>query len=129
MTSAKLSLVGAFSPSLLPALSQIAITLNDQAVGTIGVDPSRPNFGPIEIPLDPLFFTESNRLNFRFSGRYAVECNDPLSGLLWANISDLSTLTMRIEKLPQTRDLSRLPEPFFDRRVMRDKLVLPFIMP
>ena len=128
VTSAKLSLTGAVSPALLPALSQITVSLNDQAVGTIGVDPARPNFGPIEMTLDPLFFTESNRLNFRFSGRYAADCNDPLSGLLWANISDLSTLTMRVEKLPQTRDLSRLPEPFFDRRVTRDKLVLPFIV-
>jgi cellulose synthase (UDP-forming) len=129
VTAARLSLFGATSPSLIPSLSQITITLNDQAVGTIGVDPARPNFGPVEMELDPLFFTEVNRLNFRFSGRYAVECNDPLSGLLWATVSDLSTLSMQIEKLPQTRDLGHLPEPFFDRRVLHAKLVLPFVIP
>ena len=129
VTSATLRVTGAVSPALLPSLSQIAVTLNDQAVGTVGIDPARPNLGPVEIPLDPLFFMESNRLNFRFTGRYTTECNDPLSGLLWANISDLSTLTMRIARLPQTRDLSRLPEPFFDRRVTQDKLVLPFVVP
>ncbi len=129
VTSARLSLSGAASPALIPSLSQIAVTLNDQSVGTIAIDPARPSFGPVEIDLDPLFFTEINRLNFHFSGRYAVECNDPLSGLLWATVSDLSTLALRIERLPQARDLGRLPEPFFDRRVLRSKLVLPFVLP
>ncbi len=128
VTGAKLSLFGAASPSLIPSLSQVAVTLNDQAVGAIALDPARPGFGPIEFDLDPLFFTEVNRLNFRFAGRYAVECNDPLSGLLWATVSDLSMLTLRIEKLQQQRDLSRLPEPFFDKRVLRTALSLPFVL-
>lgn len=128
VTAAKLSVFGAASPSLIPSLSQIAITLNEQAAGVIALDPARQSFGPLEFELDPLFFTEINRLNFRFAGRYAVECNDPLSGLLWATISDFSTLTLRIEKLPQQRDLSRLPEPFFDKHVLRSALSLPFVV-
>jgi len=128
VTAAKLSVFGASSPSLIASLSQIAITLNDQPVGVIPLDPARSGFGPLEFDLDPLFFTEINRLNFRFAGRYAIECNDPLSGLLWATVSDLSTLTVHIEKLPQQRDLSRLPEPFFDKRVLRTPLSLPFVM-
>ncbi|HYZ60898.1 MAG TPA: cellulose biosynthesis cyclic di-GMP-binding regulatory protein BcsB, partial [Acetobacteraceae bacterium] len=129
VTSARLTVTGAVSPAMMQSLSQIAVTLNDQAVATISVDPARPNFGPIEINLDPMFFTEINRLNFRFSGRYALECNDPLSGLVWANISDLSTLTLKVARLPQTRDLAHLPEPFFDRRITHRKLVLPFVLP
>ena len=128
VTAAKLTVTGASSPALISSLSQIAITLNDQPVGTIALDPSRQNFGPLDLTLDPLFFTDLNRLNFRFSGRYAAECNDPLSGLLWATISDFSTVTLRIAKLPQQRDLSRLPEPFFDRRVLRSNLTLPFVL-
>jgi cellulose synthase (UDP-forming) len=128
VTTAKLSVVGASSPSLIASLSQIAITLNDQPVGVIPLDPAHSGFGPLEYDLDPLFFTEVNRLNFRFAGRYAIECNDPLSGLLWATVSDLSMLTVHIEKLPQQRDLSRLPEPFFDKRVLRTPLSLPFVM-
>lgn len=128
VTAAKLSVFGASSPALIASLSQIAITLNDQPVGVIPLDPARSGFGPLEFELDPLFFTEVNRLNFRFAGRYAIECNDPLSGLLWATVSDLSTLTVHIEKLPQQRDLSRLPEPFFDKRVLRTPLSLPFVM-
>ena len=119
VTGAKLSVFGGASPSLISSLSQITVTLNDQVASVIALDPARQGFGPIEIDLDPLFFTEINRLNFRFAGRYAVECNDPLSGLLWATVSDLSTLTMRIEKLQQQRRPIRLPEPFFDKRVLR----------
>ncbi len=128
VTAARLSVFGGASPSLIPSLSQIAITLNEQASGTIAIDAARQGFGPVEFELDPLYFTEINRLNFRFTGRYAVECNDAMSGLLWATVSDLSTLTLRVEKLQQQRDLSRLPEPFFDRRALRTPLSLPFVV-
>ena len=128
VTAAKLTVLGASSPALIPSLSQVAITLNEQAIGTLALDPTRQTFGPLDFDLDPLYFSELNRLNFRFSGRYAVECNDPLSGLLWANVSDLSTVSLRIEKLPQQRDLARLPEPLFDRRDIRDSLSLPFVI-
>jgi cellulose synthase (UDP-forming) len=129
VTAAQLSVFGAASPALIPSLSQIAITLNDQAIGTIPFHPAQQNFGPISFDLDPLFFTEINRLNFRFAGRYAVDCNDALSGLLWATISDLSTVTLTIAKIPQQRDLAHLPEPFFDRRELRRALNLPFVVP
>jgi cellulose synthase (UDP-forming) len=97
-------------------------------VGTLALDPTRQSFGPIGFDLDPLYFSELNRLNFRFSGRYAVECNDAMSGLLWATVSDLSYVSMRIERLPQQRDLSKLPEPLFDRRQIRGALNLPFVI-
>ncbi|WP_207538696.1 UDP-forming cellulose synthase catalytic subunit [Sabulicella rubraurantiaca] len=128
VTEGRLSLSGAASPSLLPSLSQLAITLNEQPVGQITPDPTRPAFGPLEFPLDPVAFTELNRLNFRFSGRYAVECNDPLSGLLWATVSERSTVTLRVERLPPQRDLARLPEPLFDPRDLRSALRLPVVL-
>ncbi len=128
VTAAKLTVMGASSPALIPSLSQIAITLNEQSVGTIGLDPVRQSFGPRDFDLDPLFFSELNRLNFRFAGRYAVDCNDPLSGLLWATVSDLSSINLRIEKLPTQRDLAKLPEPLFDRRELRAPLQLPFVI-
>ncbi|WP_158537308.1 UDP-forming cellulose synthase catalytic subunit [Humitalea rosea] len=129
VTAGRLSVMGGASPSLIASLSQIAITLNEQSVGVIPLDPARQTFGPVGFDLDPLFFAEINRLNFRFAGRYALECNDPLSGLLWATISDLSTLSLRIERLPPVRDLARLPEPLFDRRVLQGALNLPVILP
>jgi cellulose synthase (UDP-forming) len=129
VTEARLTVSGAASPALIPSLSQIAVTLNEQPVGVIALDPARGSFGPLEFPLDPLFFAEVNRLNFRFAGRYTTECNDPLSGLLWATVSDLSTLRLRIERIPPVRDLARLPEPLFDRRRLREALTLPVVIP
>ncbi|RVT98878.1 UDP-forming cellulose synthase catalytic subunit [Rhodovarius crocodyli] len=129
VTDARLTVNGGVSARLIPDRSQIAISLNEQFVGNIPVEPARQGFGPLEFPLDPLFFAEVNRLNFRFSGQYTAECNDPLSGLLYATVSDLSTVRMRIERIPPTRDLARLPEPLFDRRVLRGSLTLPVVIP
>ncbi|MBX9752314.1 MAG: UDP-forming cellulose synthase catalytic subunit [Roseococcus sp.] len=129
VTQARVTVAGGASPALIPSLSQIAITLNDQFIGTIPMDAARQSFGPLEFPLDPLFFAEVNRLNFRFAGRYTTECNDPLSGLLWATISDLSTVQLRIERLPPSRDLARLPEPIFDRRVLSGQVTVPMVLP
>ncbi|MFC7735749.1 UDP-forming cellulose synthase catalytic subunit [Roseomonas sp. GCM10028921] len=129
VTSARLTVQGGSSSALIPSLSQIAVTLNEQFVGNIPLDPARQAFGPVTFEIDPLNFTEMNRLNFRFTGRYATECNDPLSGLLYANLSDLSSLALTIERLPPQRDLSRLPEPLFDRRVLRGALNLPVVIP
>ncbi|WP_160121432.1 UDP-forming cellulose synthase catalytic subunit [Rhodovarius lipocyclicus] len=128
VTQATLTLSGATSPALIPELSQIAITLNEQFIGAIQPDRARPAFGPLQFPVNPVFFADNNRLNFRFSGRYAVECNDPLSGLLWSTISDTATLSMTLERLPLTRDLARLPEPFFDPRLLREPLNLPVVV-
>jgi cellulose synthase catalytic subunit (UDP-forming) len=129
VTEARLVVSGATSPALLPEFSQIAFTLNEQFIGAVQPDRTAPRFGPVEFPISPLFFAEINRLNVRFSGRYTAECNDPLSGLLWANVSDLSTLHLTIERLPIPRDLARLPEPFFDRRLLHMPLTLPFLLP
>ncbi|MCI0752574.1 UDP-forming cellulose synthase catalytic subunit [Teichococcus vastitatis] len=129
VTGAKLVLQGATSPSLIPDLSQIGLTINEQFVGTITPDRTRPTFGPLEFPINPVYFADANRLNFRFTGRYTQECNDPMSGLLWSTISDLSTLQLTVEHLPLPRDLARLPEPFFDQRLRNEKLVLPVVLP
>ena len=129
VTEARLVVSGATSPALLPEFSQITFTLNEQFVGAVRPDRGLPRFGPLEFPISPLFFSDVNRLNVRFTGRYTQECNDPLSGLLWANVSDLSALHLTITRLPMPRDLARLPEPFFDRRVMHAALTLPFLLP
>ena len=128
VTAARLVVQGGSSAQLLPSQSQIAVTLNEQFVGNIPLDPARGAFGPVGYDLDPVAFAELNRLNFRFSGRYTTECNDPLSGLLSANVSDLSTLSLTIERLIPQRDLARLPEPLFDRRNLRQALTLPVVM-
>jgi cellulose synthase (UDP-forming) len=125
VTDARLSLTGAMSPSLIPDASNVTVTLNEQYVGTIPVTASHPEFGPLEMSVNPVFFQDLNRLNFRFTGRYAQDCNDPLSGLLWSTVSDKSTLTLTIARLTPQRDLARLPLPLFDEN-LRQKLILPF---
>lgn len=128
VTNARLVVSGGTSPALIPELSQVVVTLNDQFVGVVQPQRNRPAFGPTEFPLNPLAFSDVNRLNFRFTGRYAQECNDSLSGLLWATVSDLSTIHLTLARLPIPPDLARLPEPFFDPRQLRLPLTLPFVV-
>ncbi len=128
VTAASLNLSGAMSPALIPEFSNVTVTLNEQYVGTIPVNRDQPRFENFSLPVSPVFFQDNNRLNFRFTGRYTPECNDPLSGLLWSTISDASTLTLTLERLPPQRDLSRLPLPFFDPHE-KTMLSLPFVMP
>ena len=128
VTAATLTLSGAMSPALIPEFSNVTVTMNEQYVGTIPVNRDQPRFENFELPVSPVFFQDNNRLNFRFTGRYTPECNDPLSGLLWSTISDTSTLTLTLERLPPQRDLSRLPLPFFDPHE-KTMLSLPFVLP
>ncbi len=128
VVAATLSLSGAMSPAMIPAFSNDTITLNEQYVGTIPTKPDQPRFDNLRFPIDPVLFTDANRLNIRFTGRYTPECNDPLSGLLWSTISDTSTLSLTLERLPPQRDLARLPLPFFDPRD-NVALSLPFVLP
>jgi cellulose synthase (UDP-forming) len=126
VTSAQLSVSGAMSPSLIPEFSNVTVTLNEQYVGTIPVTKDQQNY-QVEMPVSPVFFQDNNRLNFRFTGRYTQECNDPLSGLLWSTVYDTSTLTLTLERLPPQRDLARLPLPFFDG-FQKELLTLPFVL-
>ncbi len=128
VTAATLNLSGAMSPALIPEFSNVTVTLNEQYVGTIPVNRDQPRFENLVLPVNSIFFQDNNRLNFRFTGRYTPECNDPLSGLLWSTISDSSTLTLTLERLPPQRDLSRLPLPFFDAHE-KTMLSLPFVLP
>ena len=128
VTAATLNLSGAMSPALIPEFSNVTVTMNEQYVGTIPVNRDQPRFENFELPISPVFFQDNNRLNFRFTGRYTPECNDPLSGLLWSTISDTSTMTLTLERLPPQRDLSRLPLPFFDPHE-KTMLSLPFVLP
>lgn len=114
------------SPGLLPEFSNVTVTMNEEYVGTIPVVKGQTNF-TAEMPVNPVLFQDLNRLNFRFTGRYTQDCNDPLSGLLWSTIYDNSTLTLTLERLPPQRDLSRLPLPFFDERE-KTQLSLPFVV-
>jgi cellulose synthase (UDP-forming) len=127
VTNATLSLTGAISPALIPDLSNITVTLNDQYVGTIPVSQSQPNF-TLSMPINPVFFQSANALNFHLTGAYTRQCNDLLSGLIWGTVYNSSSLTMTVQHLPPQRDLSQLPLPFFDHHE-NGGLLLPFVLP
>jgi cellulose synthase (UDP-forming) len=127
VTNATLSLTGAISPALIPDLSNITVTLNDQYVGTVSLTPNQPNFA-LTMPVNPVFFQPANSLNFRLTGAYTRQCNDLLSGLIWGAVYNSSTLTMTVQHLPPQRDLAQLPLPFFDHHD-NSGILLPFVLP
>ncbi|MDD2704417.1 MAG: cellulose biosynthesis cyclic di-GMP-binding regulatory protein BcsB [Acidocella sp.] len=47
--------VGAMSPTLLPALSNVTVTLNEQYVGTIPVNASQPQYGLLTMNINAEF--------------------------------------------------------------------------
>ena len=128
VTRAQVVIDGALSPSLLPEASSLTLTLNEQYVGTVKVDPQNSRFGPPAFDLDPIFFTGLNRLNFHFAGEYRRDCNDLHNGVLWARVSDLSKVIITTMQLPPVRKLSRLPAPFFDPN-LRHVVRVPFVFP
>lgn len=106
VTHAQLTLSGALSPSLLPEASAVTVTLNEQYIGTIKVNPDHPAFGPITFDVDPLYFTGDNKLNFRFAGEYRRDCNDLFNEILWARISDSSRITLTTVRIAPERKLA-----------------------
>ncbi|QIP36889.1 cellulose biosynthesis cyclic di-GMP-binding regulatory protein BcsB [Komagataeibacter rhaeticus] len=126
VTSARLVVSGAMSPNLQPDNSAVTITLNEQYIGTLRPDPSHPAFGPLSFDINPIFFVSGNRLNFNFSAG-SKGCTDPSNGLQWASVSEHSELQITTIPLPPRRQLSRLPQPFFDKNV-RQKTVIPFVL-
>ena len=127
VTAATLNLDGAVSPALLPDLSNVTVTLNDQYLATIPADRQTPGF-TADVPINPALFQGADDLQFRLSGRVQADCDDPLSGLLWATIADSSTMTLTLQRLPPLRDLARLPLPFLDA-ADPDAAVVPFVLP
>ena len=126
VTSARLIVSGAMSPSLRPENSAVTITLNEQYVGTLRPNPAHPSFGPLAFDVNPIFFVNSNRLNFSFAAG-TKGCADPMDKLLWASVSEHSQLQVTTISLPARRQLSRLPQPFYDRAVDQ-KAVIPVVL-
>jgi len=115
--SARLHLRFTLSPALLPAVSHLKVSFNDQVIQTI-VLPKERLGQPQAVDLDiaPAYFADYNRLQFEFIGHYTLECEDLNHTSLWAEISAESTLDLGLRRLPLRSDLALLPTPFFDPR-------------
>lgn len=127
--SANLHLEYTFSPALLPQISHLRILLNEQVIQTIALPQSelgKPQV--LEIPLDPRYFADYNRMDIRFVGHYTLECENPNHSSLWAQLSNKSRIVLNVQQLKLANNLAQLPLPFFDPRD-NSKLRTNFIFP
>jgi len=127
ITGAKLNVQYSYSPALLDKISQINVLLNGYTVASFPVGKKFPAQGSIKLDLNPYRLTEYNTISFQLIGHYTItECEYPNHTSLWAVISNLSTLTLKAQKMGVKNDLARLPEPFFDSHD-KSTLVLPMV--
>ncbi|WP_157220063.1 UDP-forming cellulose synthase catalytic subunit [Flavisphingomonas formosensis] len=128
VTSANLVLTFAYSPSMLPDLSQLVVIMNGEVVRTIQLQRAGAGGVSLTIPVNPAFFMPGdNQLNLRLVGHYTRDCEDPLHSSLWANISNVrSFFQITTQHLPTRMDLATLPAPFFDK-YNPGPLSMPFV--
>lgn len=115
------------SPSLLPVQSQLKVYLNDELMGVLPVTKEQlGNKTRAQVPIDPLYITDFNRVRLEFVGHYRDVCENPASTTLWMDIGRSSSLELSYQTLAVQNDLSHFPIPFFDPRDTRP-LTLPMV--
>jgi cellulose synthase (UDP-forming) len=132
--SAALRLRYHFSPGLIPALSQLKVSLNGILLATLPVTAqpmaagpdlsphAQPNPAPgdnttalettLTLPTDTI--VQNNELSFEFIGHYTMQCEDPTHSALWAQVDSSSVIDLSGSLLPLPNDLKLLPLPFYD---------------
>ncbi len=126
VVAAKLIIGYTYSPSLLAELSHLNVMLNGEVSSVVALPREKGLSNTREIELDPRFFTDYNRLQFRLIGHYTYKCEDPLHTSLWLELSNLGRIELTLAPLASPSDLKYLPAPFFDRRD-NSPLKLPFV--
>jgi len=115
------------SPSLLPVQSQLKVYLNDELMGVLPLTKEQLGKKTLaQVPINPLFISDFNRVRLEFVGHYRDVCENPASSTLWLDIGRSSSLEMTYQSLPLKNDLSHFPVPFFDPRDNR-ALTLPMV--
>ncbi|MDA7415673.1 cellulose biosynthesis cyclic di-GMP-binding regulatory protein BcsB [Xenophilus arseniciresistens] len=120
VTQAALRLNYSYSPSLIPELSHLKVSVNDVLVATLpasAADAGKPLTR--DIPIDRRLIAEFNRINIQLVGHYTRECEDPMHSSLWAKVDASSTLRLNMQALKLGNELGSLPQPFFDARDIR----------
>jgi cellulose synthase (UDP-forming) len=126
VTGGKMDLTFAYSPALIPELSHLTVLINGEVVGNIPLPKDKASGQTATLPINPVLLQEDNRVLFRFIGHYTLGCEDPLHSSLWLVLSNTTSMTMQLQKLPLPNDLSLLPTPFYDSKDMQ-ALTLPFV--
>lgn len=115
------------SPSLLPVQSQLKVYLNDELMGVLPVTKEQLGKKTLaQVPINPLFITDFNRVRLEFVGHYRDVCENPASSTLWLDIGRNSALDLTYNMLAVNNDLSHFPVPFFDPRDNRP-VTLPIV--
>lgn len=127
VTQAQLNLQFTPSPSLIPVQSQLKIFMNEELVGLITItEDMLGKSNHVELPIDPRFINDFNRLRLHFIGHYKAICENPANTTLWIEISKLSFLELTTQTLELKNELSHFPQPFFDI-LDRTPLKLPVV--
>ena len=127
VSKAMLNLEYTPSPSLLPVQSQLKVYLNDELMDVLPVTKEQLGKKTLaQVPINPLFITDFNRVRLEFVGHYRDVCENPASSTLWLDVGRNSSLQMTYQPLALKNDLSAFPVPFFDPRDNRP-LNLPMV--
>jgi cellulose synthase (UDP-forming) len=126
VTGGKMDLTFAYSPALIPELSHLTVLINGEVVGSLPLPKDKASGETATLPINPVLLQEDNRVLFRFIGHYTLGCEDPLHSSLWLVLSNTTSMTTELQKLPLPNDLSLLPTPFYDSKDMQ-ALTLPFV--
>ncbi|WP_199782614.1 cellulose biosynthesis cyclic di-GMP-binding regulatory protein BcsB, partial [Cronobacter sakazakii] len=127
ISKATLNLTYTPSPSLLPVQSQLKVYLNDELMDVLPV--TKEQLGKkttAQVPIDPLYVSDFNRVRLEFVGHYRDVCENQASNTLWMDIGRNSALNLTFQTLQLQNDLSHFPVPFFDSRDNRP-LELPMV--
>src|SRR5262249_53443219 len=115
VSQSQINLIFTPSPALEPVQSQLKIYLNDELIYVVPILESQlGKANSLQIPFQPRFISDFNRLRFSFVGHYKTLCENPANSTLWLDISKFSNLELTYQTLPFTNDLSNFPQPFID---------------
>jgi cellulose synthase (UDP-forming) len=122
--AAKMHVVYAFSPGLLPQLSHLKLSINGTLFATIqptagASGGSDGRTAEADLPIPPELLVHQNALTIEFIGHYAANCEDPASTTLWARVLRSSAIETTGDLLPLADDLKQLPAPFVDPAVVQ----------
>ncbi len=131
--TATIHLSYAFSPALIPQLSQLKLMLNGTLFATI--QPRAGKYGgsdggdsEADFNIPPELLVHNNALTIEFIGHYTMSCEDPSSTALWARVHRDTSLDIRGDLLPLADDLKQLPIPFVDPAVIQP-VSIPVVFP
>lgn len=110
VTKAMLNFEYTPSPSLLPVQSQLKVYLNDELMGVLPVTKEQLGKKTLaQMPINPLFITDFNRVRLEFVGHYQDVCENPASTTLWLDVGRSSGLDLTYQTLNVKNDLSHFP--------------------